>query len=98
MLATSDVIAFVSTTDLARARAFYETTLGLVVVDQNDYACVLDAHGTMLRVTAVEEVARPGYTVLGWRVQDLREAVIRLDSAGVELMRYEGMKQDAQGV
>ena len=31
MLATSDVIAFAATTDLARARAFYEAALGLLV-------------------------------------------------------------------
>ena len=75
MLATSDVIAFAPTTDLARARSFYEAALGLSVVDENAYACVFDAHGTMLRITAVAEVAHPGYTVLGWRVTDISEAV-----------------------
>ena len=43
MLATSDVIAFAATTDLARARAFYEAALGLPVVDENPYACVCNA-------------------------------------------------------
>lgn len=98
MLATSDVIAFASTTDLARARAFYETTLGLPVLDVNPYACVVDAHGTMLRITAVAEVAHPGYTVLGWRVADIGETVTRLESVGVVFTRYDSMKQDAQGV
>ena len=59
MLATSDLIAFASTTDMARARSFYEATLGLPIVDENAYACVFDAHGTMLRITAVAEVAPP---------------------------------------
>ena len=98
MLATSDVIAFASTTDLARARAFYEATLGLPIVDENAYACVFDAHGTMLRVTAVAEVAHPGYTVLGWRVTDISQTVARLESLGVAFARYDGMEQDAQGV
>ena len=98
MLATSDVIAFASTTDLARARAFYETALGLPVVDENAYVCVLNAHGTMLRITAVAEVARPGYTVLGWRVADIRQSVAQLESRGVMFARYDGMGQDAQGV
>ena len=98
MIATSDVIAFVSTTDLPRARAFYEAVLGLPVVDENPYACVCNAHGTMLRITAVAEVAHPGYTVLGWRVTGISETVARLESLGVTFARYDGMGQDAQGV
>lgn len=98
MLATSDVIAFASTTDLARARTFYEATLGLPVVDENAFACVFDAHGTMLRITAVGEVAHPGYTVLGWRVSDISATVTGLESHGVVFTRYDGMNQDAHGV
>ncbi len=98
MLATSDVIAFAPTTDVARARSFYEGALGLSVLDENDYACVFDAHGTMLRVTVVHEVAHPGYTVLGWRVTDLDQAVLGLESRGVLFARYDGMEQDAHGV
>ena len=98
MLTTSDVIAFAATTDLAQARLFYEGRLGLPVRDANDYACVLDAHGTMLRVTAVAEVARPGYTVLGWRVTDIGATIADLRSRGVVFARYDGMDQDDQGV
>jgi len=98
MLATSDVIAFAATTDLVRARSFYEVTLGLTLVEENAYACVFDAHGTMLRLTAVAAVAQPGYTVLGWRVTDIGEAVTRLGAAGVVFARYDGMGQDALGV
>ena len=98
MLATSDVIAFASTTDMVRARSFYEATLGLPIVNESAYACVFDAHGTMLRITAVAEVAHPGYTVLGWRVADISGTVARLESLGVAFARYDGMEQDAQGV
>ena len=94
----SDIIAFAPTTDLARARSFYEDILGLPVADENAYACVLNAHGTMLRVTAVAEVAHPGYTVLGWRVTDISETVTGLESLGVVFVRYDGIEQDAQGV
>ncbi len=98
MLATSDVIAFAPATDLARARSFYETALGLPLVEQNAYACVFDAHGTMLRVTAVAEVAHAGYTVLGWRVTDIDATVADLASRGVVFARYDGVQQDAHGV
>jgi catechol 2,3-dioxygenase-like lactoylglutathione lyase family enzyme len=98
VLATSEVIAFAATTDPARARAFYEDVLGLSVVEENAYACVVDAHGTMLRITTVSEVAHPGYTVLGWRVSDINEAVAQLESLGVDFARYDGIEQDAHGV
>lgn len=59
MLSTSEVVAFAPTTDLSRARSFYETTLGLPVVDENAYACVLNACGTMFRLTAVPRSRNP---------------------------------------
>jgi catechol-2,3-dioxygenase len=65
MLESSHIVAFAAATDLNRARAFYEQVPGLPVAEQNDFACVIDAHGTMLRITAVPEVCRAGYTVLG---------------------------------
>jgi hypothetical protein len=81
MLELSDLVAFAGATDLDRARVFYEQTLGLAVVEQNDFACVLDANGTMLRVTAVPKVSPAGYTVLGWRVTDIAAAVASRSSS-----------------
>jgi catechol 2,3-dioxygenase-like lactoylglutathione lyase family enzyme len=98
MLESSDLVAFVAATDLSRARAFYEQTLGLPVVEHHDFACVLDAHGTMLRVTAVPRVAQPGYTVLGWRVGDIAASVRELAARGVIFLRYDGMNQDEDGI
>jgi catechol 2,3-dioxygenase-like lactoylglutathione lyase family enzyme len=98
MLESSDLVAFVAATDLGRARAFYEQTLGLPVVEHNDFACVLDAHGTMLRVTAVPKVAQPGYTVLGWRVGDIAASVRELTARGISVLRFDGMNQDEDGI
>ncbi len=98
MLGSCEIVAFAASADLDRARAFYEGKLGLRLVEQNPYACVFDANGTMLRVTAVTEVARPGYTVLGWRVTDIEPVMTALVDAGVKFTRYDGMNQDASGV
>jgi catechol 2,3-dioxygenase-like lactoylglutathione lyase family enzyme len=98
VLESSDLVAFVAATDLRRARVFYEQTLGLPVLEQDDFACVLDAHGTTVRVTAVPEPARAGYTVLGWRVTDIAAAVSDLTARGVTFLRYGGMSQDEQGI
>ncbi len=98
MLGTSEVIAFAAAADLDRAREFYQDTLGLTLIEQNPYACVFDAHGTMLRVTAVAEVATPGYTVLGWRVGDIDQTIAGLLGKGVSFTRYQGMDQAGNGV
>jgi predicted enzyme related to lactoylglutathione lyase len=98
MLESCDVIAFAGAADLDRARAFYEQVLGLTVTERSDFACVFDAHGTMLRVTAVPVVATPGYTVLGWNVPDITAMVRELAARGVAFLRYEVMNQDEDGI
>jgi catechol 2,3-dioxygenase-like lactoylglutathione lyase family enzyme len=98
MLQDSDVIAFAASADLRRARVFYEQVLGLRVTEQSDFACVFDANGTMLRVTAVAGVANPGYTVLGWRVSDIAATVRGLCARGAVFLRYDDMDQDETGI
>jgi catechol 2,3-dioxygenase-like lactoylglutathione lyase family enzyme len=98
MLEFSSIIAFAPATDLVRARGFYEHTLGLRFIEQSDFACVFESNGTMLRITAVSEVAHPGYTVLGWRVEDIEAAVQALILKGVKFTQYDGMDQDLNGI
>jgi catechol 2,3-dioxygenase-like lactoylglutathione lyase family enzyme len=98
MLESSDLVASVAATDLDRARTFYEQTLGLRVLEHGDFAVVLDANGTMLRVTAVGHVADAGYTVLGWRVRDIVASVRTLAAQGVGFLRFEGMSQDDNAI
>jgi len=98
MLDRCVVIAFAAATDLDRAREFYQGTLGLTLVDQNPFACVFDVCGTMLRVTAVAQVATPGYTILGWRVDDIDGTVAGLRARGVSFTRYEQMGQDDNSI
>ena len=98
MLESCDVIAFAAASDLSRAREFYQQVLGLRLTEQNDFACVFDAHGTMLRVTAVPKVERAPYTVLGWRVRDIQATVRDLAARGVVFSQYDGMDQDEAGI
>ncbi len=97
MLAGNDLIAFVATADMAQARAFYEGTLGLPVVEEDPYAFMVDANGTMLRVTVVPDFTAAGHTVCGWRADDIAEAIRALATRGVEFTRYDGMDQDDLG-
>ena len=98
MLSSCHLVAFSATTDLERARAFYEDKLGLPVLDENPMACVFDANGTTLRVTLVGELAPAPYTVLGWTVDDIETMVSDLSSSGVVFERFDGMGQDGLGV
>ncbi|HEY8789057.1 MAG TPA: VOC family protein [Actinopolymorphaceae bacterium] len=98
MLGSSRLIAFAATVDLARARSFYEQVLGPAVTESDDHSCVFDVGGTMLRVTAVREVAPAEYTVLGWQVDDITAAIRDLVSSGVVFTRCDGMGQDDDGV
>jgi catechol 2,3-dioxygenase-like lactoylglutathione lyase family enzyme len=98
ILGSQKLMAFVATRDPARAKAFYRDTLGLHLVSEDQFALVFDAAGTMLRVTAVQEVGAVKYTVLGWQVPDIIRTAKTLQEARVTLERYAGMKQDELGI
>ena len=93
-----DLIAFVPTTDAARAQAFYADTLGLELQSENAFALVFRVNETMLRVTLVAEFTPQPFTVLGWDVPDIAAAMRKLGERGVIFERFDGMDQDAQGV
>jgi hypothetical protein len=59
---------------------------------------VLDASGTMLRVTPVPELATQPFTIAGWKVPDIDATVRALTGAGIEFTRYDGMTQDDLGI
>jgi len=92
------LMAFVATRDPARARSFYGDILGLRLVSEDRFALMFDAHGTMLRVTTVHELALAKYTVLGWEVSDITGAAKDLESAGVKLEQYGLKEQDERGI
>ena len=99
LLSSCKIVAFAATRDPDRAKAFYEDTLGLPLLsDDRPFALVFNAHGTMLRVTVVREMAPAPYTVLGWDVLDIAVAVRMLEAAGVKFERFDGVSQDELGI
>jgi catechol 2,3-dioxygenase-like lactoylglutathione lyase family enzyme len=98
-LQQQQIIAFVATRDPERAKKFYRDTLGLrLESEERPFALVFDAHGTMLRVTIVQDLSPASYTVLGWQVPNIIEAARALQKAGVQFQRYDGMQQDDLGI
>ncbi len=98
ILGSQELVAFVATRDPSRAKKFYRDTLGLPLISEDEFALVLDATGTMLRVTRVQELAAAQYTVLGWKVGDIVQTVKIIQKAHVTVERYPGMRQDDLGI
>jgi predicted enzyme related to lactoylglutathione lyase len=97
-LGSSDLIAFVPTKDMRRARPFYEGVLGLPLEGQSPVACAFRANGVLLRVIVVEQLTPFPFTLLGWTVEDISATVAGLTARGVAFDRFEGVEQDELGV
>jgi catechol 2,3-dioxygenase-like lactoylglutathione lyase family enzyme len=94
-----NIIGFITILDVARAKHFYQNTLGLrLVQEEPPFALVFDANGIMLRLGMGKEVPHAHGTVLGWQVPDVAAVVTNLEAAGVRFERYPPMKQDELGI
>ena len=98
MLADYQIAAFVATSNADRSRAFYENTLGLKLVSDEEYAIVFDANGITLRIQKVRDVAPIPYTALGWHVTNIEKMVEELSGRGVSFEIYDGFGQTDQGI
>jgi catechol 2,3-dioxygenase-like lactoylglutathione lyase family enzyme len=98
MLEERPFVGFLLITDAARAKEFYCDVLGLPLRHEDDFAVVVDAGGTPLRLSIVAEVPEPGGTNAGWLVDDVNGSVRALVAAGVTFERFPGMDQDSDGV
>lgn len=98
MLAASDIIGFIPTKDAERACSFYQTQLGLTFVSDDNFALVFDANGTTLRIVRVASYSPAPFTILGWKVANIRECAARLQQNGVQFQKYPGLEQDDIGI
>jgi catechol 2,3-dioxygenase-like lactoylglutathione lyase family enzyme len=88
LLGSQKIVSFVAVTDYAKSRAFYEGTLGLKFVSQDDFAIVMEGNGTKIRMAKVPSLQPAHYTVLGWEVTAIEKMVEDLESRGVQFDRY----------
>lgn len=98
MLDKAKLTAFVVTTDAARARRFFGDVLGLRIEGEDDFALVVDANGTKIRVTKMKEWTPLQHTVVGWEVTDIEGSVRGLVERGVAFEKYGFLEQDALGI
>ncbi len=97
-LSSYDIIGFVPVTDGARAREFYEGVLGLRFVSDDRFAVVMEANGHMVRLAKMDAVTPARYTILGWQVPDIQQAVEALTARDVSFHRYGLPGQDERGI
>ncbi len=85
--------------DMAKAREFYEQTLGIRVTDENGLLTLQLADGDRPTMIYPKPDFEPAtYTILNFPVADIDEAVDELAKRGVTFERYEGFDQDEKGV
>jgi catechol 2,3-dioxygenase-like lactoylglutathione lyase family enzyme len=92
------MMAFVPTSNLERAREFYKFTLGFRLVSEDAYGMIFEVSGSFMRVVNIQQVFPAKYTVLGWKVPNIRAAAEELAGKGIKFDHYQGFDQDEQGI
>ncbi len=84
--------------NVAKAREFYEGTLGLRVSDEHDMLVLHLAGERDTLVYPKPDHTPATYTILNFPVENIDEAVDDLAARGVRFERYDGLKQDEKGI
>ena len=98
MLASAKMVGFVPTKDSKKARSFYEGKLGFQFVSDDQYALVVRAGGSTIRVGKAQDFTPAPYTVLGWEVQDIEGVVAWLKERGVVCEKYPFIQDQESGI
>ncbi len=100
MIELKRMVGFLTTANPDAASRFYRDSLGFKFIRDDGFALVFDAQGTMLRIAKTKpgQFTPPPYTVLGWEVEDIGEAVKQLKERGVAFEKYAWMPQDKDEV
>lgn len=98
MLSNSKIVAFIATSRPVESKKFYEESLGLALVSDDDYAMVFNVSDVALRVQKVTVHTPQPYTVLGWNVANIQSSVSTLSGKGIKCERYDKLDQDELGI
>ncbi|HEX4601167.1 MAG TPA: VOC family protein [Gemmatimonadales bacterium] len=87
-----------ATTQPKEARTFYCDVLGLQLEEDGPFALVVTTPNATLRIQKVQAFSPLPFTVLGWKVGNVRATAQQLLGKGVTCERFAGMSQDDLGV
>ena len=92
MLNNKPIFAYIPASDLARARKFYEETIGLTPVEPNANGVTYKGLGDTAAFLYVTPNAGSNLaSTMFWGVDDIRSEVAALKAKGVVFEEYEGM-------
>ena len=98
MFANTEAFSGFAVDDLEAARKFYGETLGIRTSEQYGLVTLHLAGGRDTLVYPKSGHVPATYTILNFRVDDIDAAVDELVRRGVQLEKYDGMGQDANGI
>jgi hypothetical protein len=98
MLAAMDMVGFLLTKDYEKARAFYEGKLRFEFVSLDQFALVMQAGKSMIRIVKVSTFTPLQSTVLGWQVGDIEVMVDWLTNRGVVFEKYPFVEDKERGI
>jgi catechol 2,3-dioxygenase-like lactoylglutathione lyase family enzyme len=98
MLASMEMVGFILTKDYEAARAFYEGKLGFAFVSLDQFALVMMAGKSMIRIVKVPTFTPLQSTVLGWGVDDMDAMVDWLTGRGVVFEKYPFVQDKERGI
>ena len=98
MLSASKLIGFVPTIDSNRSRKFYEGKLGFKFVSDDQFALVMQAGESMIRIAKAGKFTPAQYTVMGWEVTDIEATVKWLTGRGVIFEKYPFVQDQEHGI
>ncbi len=98
VLTNSPIIAFLATANALKARDFYESKIGLTFLEENEFAVAFESSGVEVRIQKVANVVPQPFTVLGWQVVSIVDAVQDLLDKGVPLKKFADLQQCELGI
>jgi catechol 2,3-dioxygenase-like lactoylglutathione lyase family enzyme len=98
MLASGKLVGFVPTKDSTKTREFYEGKLGFQFVSDDQFALVMQAGESMIRIAKTKDFTPAQYTVMGWEVPDVEVMVQWLNKRGVKFEKYPFIKDQESGI
>jgi len=98
MLAAGKLIGFVPTRDSKRSREFYEGKLGFHFVSDDQFALVMQAGDSIIRIAKAGNFTPAQYTVMGWEVTAIEAIVKWLTGRGVAFEKYPFVQDRELGI
>jgi catechol 2,3-dioxygenase-like lactoylglutathione lyase family enzyme len=97
MLSDRDIVATVAVKNLEAARKFYQNTLGLPLITENQEALTFKSGRSMLFVYRSQYASTNKATAATWLADDVEELVRTLKGRGVNFEHYDMPNLTRQG-